>query len=57
MEHYCKFVQEAGERGLSKDEVEGELDRVVKVVMKAATEWKMTCELEGTALPSLSSGA
>lgn len=54
MHQYCKFVHEAGERGLSKVHLKDELDRVMKEVMKAAMESKTTCDKEGTTLPSLS---
>ncbi len=53
MDRYSKCANEAGKRGLGKHEVKAELDRIMKEMMKEATEWKIICELKGTKLPPL----
>lgn len=53
MERYSKCANEAAKLGLGKHAVKAELDRIMKEMMKEATEWKTTCELKGTKLPPL----
>lgn len=41
MEMSCGIVKEAGKLGLSRDEVKGELDEVLRGTMRRAGDWKV----------------